>query len=93
MAAPPAVGSKVTLMVQVELAATDVPQVLLSAKGAPVEIVTPCAAVERLVRVNDSAVLVASIPTAPKLYRVGVNVSGILPFPVRLIVRGLPAPL
>jgi hypothetical protein len=43
--APVVVGAKVVLIVQVELAAKDVPQVLVSAKGAAVEIVNGAAVV------------------------------------------------
>ena len=60
VAAPVAVGLKVTPMVHVELAATDVPQVpvLVTAKGAVAELMSVCAVVVLLWTVNENVALV-----------------------------------
>jgi hypothetical protein len=71
-AAPLAVGLKVTLTVQDAPAAMELPQVLVSANGAAVEIEETAAATEPvLVTVTDCAALVEPTASLPKATDVG----------------------
>ena len=77
---PLAVGSKVTLMVQLPPAGTELPHVLVSAKAlalVPVSAMleTPNAALPLLVRVAVSALLVVLTPWFPKERLVGVRLA------------------
>jgi hypothetical protein len=69
VAAPSAVGLKVILILHVPLAATDAPQVLVSAKGALATMFVIASAVVVLVfvRVTLNVELVLPTPTEPKL--------------------------
>ena len=88
------VGVKVALMVQVEEAGTEAPQVPpATAKGAAVEMVRATAAVSLFLTVNVDAALVVPSPTEPKLCVVGVAVIGAMPVPVTVADTGLPTPL
>jgi hypothetical protein len=88
-----AVGAKVAVMVQVEEAATEVPQVPpVTAKGAAVVIVRATAAVSEFLTVNVVAALVVPSPTEPKLCDVGVMAIGATPVPVTVADTGLPRP-
>ena len=89
-----AVGTKVAVMVQVEEAGTEAPQVPpVTAKGAAVEIVSATAAVSLFRTVNVDAALVVPSPTEPKLWVVGVTVIGATPVPVTVADTGLPTPV
>ena len=88
---PVAVGSKVTLMVQVELAAMSPSQLSLSMNsGDDDAMVTGTAVAELLVRVKVSAVLVAPSPVVPKRPEVGETVSSPVPVPLRVMVCVVP---
>jgi hypothetical protein len=88
-----AVGANVALMVQVEEAGTEAPQVLVSAKGAAVVIVRAIAVVSLFLTVNVEAALVVPSPTEPKLWDVGVTVIGATPVAVTVADTGLPTPV
>jgi hypothetical protein len=89
-----AVGAKVAVMVQVEEAGTEAPQVPpATAKGAAVVIVRATAAVSVFLTVNVDAALVVPSPTEPKLWDVGVTVIGATPVPVTVADTGLPTPV
>jgi hypothetical protein len=89
-----AVGAKVAVMVQVEEASTEAPQVPpVTAKGAAVEMVSATAAVSLFRTVNVDAALVVPSPTEPKLWVVGVAVIGATPVPVTVADTGLPTPV
>jgi hypothetical protein len=90
---PTAVGEKVTLMVQVLLAATLAPQVLVSEKGAlTVMLETESAAAVELVNVTDWAALAEPTMTPVKVRLLGRRVV-LGAAPVKLTVCGLPLPL
>jgi hypothetical protein len=88
-----AVGANVALMVQVEEAGTEAPQVLVSAKGAALVIARATAVVSLFLTVNVDAALLVPSPTEPKLWEVGVTVIGATPVPVTVADTGLPAPV
>jgi hypothetical protein len=100
-AEPAAVGLKVTLTVQDALAAIDVPQVLVSANGAPAETEeTVAAALPVLVTVTVCAELVEPTASLPNANEAGDAVSVALPpppeevpVPVRLTVPVVPPAL
>jgi len=94
---PLVVGSKVTLIVQFPPAATELPQVLVSAKSpvlAPVSAMLEklSAALPLLVRVAVSVPLLVFMDSLPKERLVGeMLAAATVPVPERLIVWGLPA--
>ena len=96
---PVAVGAKVTLIAQLAPAATELPQVVVSAKSpllAPVIaiLVTLNDTAPVLVNVTMRAALVVPTPWLPKLTLVGERlIAGVAPVPVRLTVCGLPLAL
>jgi len=96
---PLVVGSKVTLIVQLPPAATEVPQVLVCAKSpvlAPVSAMleTLSAAVPLLVRVAVSVPLVVLTASLPKARLVGERPAAtVVPVPERLRDWGLPVAL
>jgi hypothetical protein len=98
---PVAVGAKVTLMVQLPPAGTEVPQVLVTAKSpglGPVGAITiplmVSAALPWLVRVTGCTALIVPKVWLPKFRLVGVRLAdGALPVPLRFTVWGLPAAL
>jgi hypothetical protein len=85
--APVVVGPKVTLTVQVELAAKELPHAFVSAKGAAVEMLSPAIAVlEEFFTLIVEAALVVPSPTEPKLWDAGEIVTGAVPVPVSVMV-------
>ncbi len=96
---PLVVGSKVTLIVQLPPAATELPQVLVSAKSpglapASAMLETLSAAVPLLVRVAVSVPLVVLTASLPKARLVGERPAAtVVPVPERLRDWGLPVAL
>jgi hypothetical protein len=85
--APAVVGAKVVLIVQFAPPASELPQVVVSAKGAAVEILKDCmAAVPAFLRVKVYAALVVPSATEPKLCAVVFKVMGDVPVPESVIV-------
>ena len=85
--APVVVGLKVTLTVQVALAARELPHAFVSAKGAAVEMLSPAIAVlEEFFTVTVDAALAVPSPTEPKLWDAGEIVTGAAPVPVSVMV-------